>query len=443
MSDKRNIHTVAEINLKARHILENGIGEVWVEGELSRVTIHGSGHWYFTLKDELASISCAMFSRDNHAVGFVPKDGIKVCLLARTSIYEANGRFQLIASKMEEAGKGTLQQQFELLKIKLEAEGLFDPAIKKSLPLLPRKIGIITSPTGAAIRDIINVLTRRFPSIQILIAPVSVQGEGSSKSITAAIEYMNSRDDLDLLIVGRGGGSLEDLWSFNEEMVARAIAASDLPIISAVGHEIDFTIADFVADLRAPTPSAAAELAVREEKELQAQLLQCKESLNRGLIIFIQEIKLRLNQAALNPVFHEPKQTVRLFHQNIHRIEEKMVNLLVQQKQVQAERLTAARLKSSHAVDRSIQQAQQLIDEHATSLKHQVRKCTSDQINKVKAIDNQLRMLNPLAVLGRGYSITRDITGSVVHSTSDIKIGDSIITVLKDGELISDVQKSE
>ena len=268
MDDRRKIYSVAELNRAARFTLENGIGEVWVEGEISRMIHQASGHWYFTLKDEAAAVSCAMFKQNNASVLFVPKDGLKVRLLAQASLYEPRGSYQLLAKKMEEAGKGSLQEQFEKLKAKLAAEGLFDESRKKPLPMLPQKIGVVTSPTGAAIRDIINVLTRRFPNIEILLAPVTVQGDGAAKSIAAAIEFLNNvgqasslsksqetnyftqsnrtaivqinrleacstlEKPIDLLIVGRGGGSIEDLWAFNEEVVARAIAASRIPVIN-------------------------------------------------------------------------------------------------------------------------------------------------------------------------------------------------------------------
>ena len=283
MSERRRIVSVSELNLEARRVLERGLGELWVSGELSRVTLHTSGHWYFTLKDAQASVSCAMFARENASVGFIPEEGMQVELLGRASLYEASGRYQLIVSEMEASGRGDLQKQFEALKAKLASEGLFEEGRKKPLPSLPQRIGVVTSPTGAAVRDIIEVLIRRYPHLEILLAPVPVQGEGAAHRIAEAITYLNEHEALDLLIVGRGGGSLEDLWAFNEEEVARAIAASSLPIISAVGHEIDFTIADFVADVRAPTPSAAAELAVPEWHELENRIYEQQRRLAAAL----------------------------------------------------------------------------------------------------------------------------------------------------------------
>jgi exodeoxyribonuclease VII large subunit len=309
-------------------VLESAMGDVWVEGELSRVVVHASGHWYFTLKDESAAVSCAMFRNDNQQITFKPKDGLKVQMLARPSLYEANGRYQLIASEMEEAGKGNLQEQFEKLKARLAEEGLFDKSRKKNLPLLPRKIGVVTSPTGAAIRDIINVLTRRFPNIGILLIPAKVQGAGAEQGIAKAIDYLNTRGDIDVMIVGRGGGSIEDLWNFNEETVARAIDRSEIPVISAVGHEIDFTIADFVADVRAPTPSAAAELAVREKSDFEDALALCDRRLKQSLKTLEQDFRLRLGRAAHSYVFREPANLVRGYRQHMMALETRMADLL-------------------------------------------------------------------------------------------------------------------
>ncbi|MEN8253850.1 MAG: exodeoxyribonuclease VII large subunit [Verrucomicrobiota bacterium] len=421
MEPERKIYSVAEVNRKARMVLESAMGELWVEGELSRVTIHSSGHWYFTLKDESAAVSCAMFRNDNARVVFQPKDGLKVQMLARPSLYEANGRYQLIASEMEEAGKGSLQEQFEKLKAKLAAEGLFDESRKKPLPVLPRKIAVVTSPTGAAIRDIINVLTRRFPNLGILLVPAKVQGAGAEQGIAKAIDYLNTRGDIDVMIVGRGGGSIEDLWNFNEEVVARAIAESEIPVISAVGHEIDFTIADFVADVRAPTPSAAAELAVREKSALENELVLHERRLRQSLKTLVQDFRLRFNRAAHSYVFREPE------------------NLLLQyRRQIQGlETLMGSRLRFG------VQQTQQRVDELGMKMHHRMeRKIGVDRQSLVR-LQSQLRMLNPLAVLGRGYSLTRKPDGTVVRTSVDVDVGERITTQLADGKVVSNVVEKE
>ena len=397
MDEKRKIYSVAELNRAARFTLENGIGEVWVEGEISRLTRHASGHWYFTLKDAEAAVSCAMFKQNNAAVIFAPKDGLKVRVLGQASLYEPRGSYQLIIRKMEEAGKGSLQEQFEKLKAKLAAEGLFDVDRKKPLPMLPRKIGVVTSPTGAAIRDIINVLTRRFPSIGILLAPVIVQGDGAANKIASAIDYLNTRDDIDLMIVGRGGGSLEDLWAFNEEVVARAIAASAIPIISAVGHEIDFTISDFAADVRAPTPSAAAELAVPVKAELETQIARLAARLGGSL----------KNQA-----------------------------------RVLRERIPGFRQAMAHALRAGLQQRQQRIDESALTLSHCLQSAVAERKQNLRRVEVQLRALSPLAVLDRGYSLTQTADGAVVRDTKKLKKGDLLRTRFANGTVLSEVEKT-
>lgn len=402
-------------------VLESGLGELWVEGELSRVTLHSSGHWYYTLKDEQAAVSCAMFRNDNQRVVFKPRDGLKVQMLARPSLYEANGRYQLIASEMEEAGKGSLQEQFEKLKARLAAEGLFDASRKKPLPLLPRRIGVVTSPTGAAIRDIINVLTRRFPNLEILLIPTKVQGAGAEQGIAKAIDYLNARGGIDVMIVGRGGGSIEDLWNFNEEVVARAIDRSEVPVISAVGHEIDFTIADFVADVRAPTPSAAAELAVREQSAFEDGLALYERRLRQSLKTRVQDCRLRLDHAAQSYVFREPENLLLRYRRHIQGLETQM----------------GSQLRFG------VQQAQQRIDELGMVMHHRMeRKVEVDRQSLVR-LRSQLRMLNPLAVLGRGYSLTRMADGTVVRTSKDVAVGVRITTQLAQGKVVSNIEEIE
>jgi len=454
MARGRKILSVSEVNRKARMVLEGGLGELWVEGELSRVTIHSSGHWYFTLKDERAAVSCAMFARDNALVPFRPKDGMQVQMLARPSLYEASGRYQLIASKMEEAGKGNLQEQFEKLKARLAEEGLFDESRKKPLPLLPRRIGVVTSPTGAAIRDIIQVLVRRFPNLEILLAPVVVQGPAAAKSIAAAIAYLNkvaqasrlreherdARATIDLLIVGRGGGSIEDLWAFNEEVVARAIAESEIPVISAVGHEIDFTIADFVADVRAPTPSAAAELAVREKGEFEEMLALYTRRLGQGLKTMERDFRLRLNRAAHSYVFREPANLVRSHRQKIQALETRMADLLRLGARESFQRLERSNVRMAHSLETGVRQAHQRVDELGMAMWHRIERKAERDREKLQRLEAQLRMLNPLAVLGRGYSLTRKPNGTLVRSTAETQPGDTLVTQLADGEVESVVE---
>jgi len=420
MEENRKIYSVAELNRTARYTLENGIGEVWVEGEISRLTRQSSGHWYFTLKDEAAAVSCAMFKQNNAAVVFEPKDGLKVRVFGQASLYEPRGSYQLIIRKMEEAGKGSLQEQFEKLKAKLAAEGLFDAERKKPLPLLPQKIGVVTSPTGAAIRDIINVLTRRFPNLGILLAPVTVQGEGAAEKIAAAIEYLNTRDDIDLMIVGRGGGSIEDLWAFNEEVLARAIAASRIPVISAVGHEIDFTISDFVADVRAPTPSAAAELAVPVKAEMETQ---------------IARLAARLGGSLQNQV-HILRERIPGFRQTMNHA---LMNDLRQRQQKvdETSRTLATCLKNAVTV-----QKQRLPGLQQTMI-HRLESAVTEKRQSVRRLEVQLRALSPLAVLDRGYSLTQTADGEVVRDADRLKKGDMLKTRFAKGTVISEVKKKE
>ena len=273
-ADGRDVYTPARLNREARTLLERGLPALWLEGEISNLSRPSSGHWYFSLKDEAAQLRCAMFRQRNLLARFTPKDGAHVLLRGRVSLYEQRGDYQFIADHMEEAGEGELRRRFEVLKTRLAAEGLFATERKRPLPSLPRRIGVITSPTGAALRDILNILRRRFCSIPVLIYPTPVQGAAAAAQIAAAVRLASTRAECDVLILARGGGALEDLWAFNEEVVARAIVGSTVPIVSGVGHEVDFTIADFVADVRAPTPSGAAELVAPDSQEWSRNVAQ-------------------------------------------------------------------------------------------------------------------------------------------------------------------------
>jgi exodeoxyribonuclease VII large subunit len=321
---------------------------------------------------------------------------------------------------MEEAGKGSLQEQFEKLKAKLAAEGLFDASRKKPLPMLPRKIGVVTSPTGAAVRDIINVLTRRFPNIGILLAPVTVQGDGAAKSVAAAIEYFNTRNDIDLMIVGRGGGSIEDLWAFNEEVVARAIAASEIPIISAVGHEIDFTISDFVADVRAPTPSAAAELAVPVKAELENQVARLSARLGGSL----------QNRALV-------------LRERIPGFRQAMAQALRAGLRQRQQRVDEAALRLTHELKNSVAALRQRLPVLQQSMTHRLESAVTERKQNLRRLEVQLRALSPLAVLDRGYSLTQTANGSVVRDAAALKNGELLKTIVAKGTFISEVKNND
>ncbi len=295
MLTKNQVLTVSELTKDIKLVLENSLGLVWVQGEVSNLRRPTSGHVYFTLKDKTSQIKCVLFRQQASMVRFQLKDGLSTVVYARLSVYERDGNYQLYVNLIEPKGKGSLQLAFEQLKERLAKEGLFDAEHKKSIPFLPKTIGVITSPTGAVIRDILHVLNKRFDNFSVMIYPAKVQGEGAKKDIAEAIEYFNSTQKVDVMIIARGGGSIEDLWAFNEESVARAIYQSEIPIVSAIGHETDFTIADFVSDLRAPTPSRAAELVIPQKEDLYQRIKDSTEAINRSLKYFIPEYQQRID----------------------------------------------------------------------------------------------------------------------------------------------------
>ena len=394
--------SVSQLNRQARTLLESHFDFVWVEGEVSNFAAPSSGHWYFSLKDGGAQVRCAMFRNRNQRVKLTPKNGDAIRLRARVSLYEGRGEFQLIVEHMEPAGAGALQAAFEALKAQLASEGLFDADRKQELPDSITALGVITSPTGAAIHDILTVLKRRCPAIAVYLIPVAVQGEQAAPEISSAIERVNrwqqeGKIALDALIVGRGGGSLEDLWAFNEEVVARAIAASELPIVSAVGHEIDFTIADMVADQRAPTPSAAAEMLSPDQREWQNQLAAMEQKLQQ------------LIQRKLADCARELEHLRRRLRHPGHQLRE------------QSQRLDDLEQRLQTAMQRKLQTA-------GTRLAH---------------LAQMLDSLSPLSTLQRGYAIVTDSTGSVITDSSVISKGDKVEARLAKGRLQLTVDKSE
>ena len=413
--DDREVVTVTALTRRIKRMLETGIGGVWVEGELSNVRRPSSGHYYFTLKDENAQISAVLFRGDQRQVTFDLKDGLQVTAFGDVSVYERAGNYQIIVRRMQESGVGALQKRFEALKAKLLEEGLFEAARKRPLPLLPRHVGVVTSATGAAIRDILNVISRRFPNIHLLLAPARVQGPGAAEEIAAAIELLNRQGGLDVLIVGRGGGSLEDLWCFNEEIVARAVAASEIPVISAVGHEIDFTISDFVADLRAPTPSAAAELVVGRKDAFEEQLRGLAADLARTLRQAVLGYRARLDTADRSYVFREPQNMLRQVGQ----------------------RLDAVELRMGHALSGRMRDGRERLGDIATRIRHGASMRTVLCRKEIARLELQLKALSPLAVLDRGYSVTTDAAGGVVRKAAAVKAGDRVRTRVADGSFES------
>ncbi|MCB0286440.1 MAG: exodeoxyribonuclease VII large subunit [Calditrichaeota bacterium] len=391
-------YSVSQLTRDIKSVLEQSFPRLWVEGEISNYKRHSSGHIYFTLKDESAQISCAMWKFRAAQLAFLPQDGIKVLVEGDVQVYERSGNYQLIIQQIQPAGVGALQMAFEQLKRRLLAEGLFDDAHKKTLPPFPGSVGVITSPTGAAIRDIVSVIQRRSPATKIVLLPVRVQGAGAAEEIAAAIGTFNKYQNVDVLIVGRGGGSLEDLWAFNEEIVARAIFDSTVPVISAVGHEVDFSIADFVADHRAPTPSAAAEIAVRDWREIQGQL----------------------------NYFHEKMGS--LLHKRLDNLRDQLTNW-----------------QNSYAFRRPLDlvfQHRQRLDELQRSLTNNVNHAIQMRQVNLKHIQTQLNSLNPDAILKRGYSIaTRN--GKILTDASQLANGDSVHIRLASGGFDSTVTSVE
>lgn len=381
------IATVSQMNGYIKKILDHNIilNNVWIKGEISNFKHHYSGHLYITLKDEGGVLKAVMFRGSASSLAFEPSDGMKVLARGRISVYEAGGSYQLYIEEMIPDGVGELYIAYEQLKKQLEEEGLFSPEHKKPIPQFPKKVGVVTASTGAAVRDIINVITRRYPMAEIVIYPAQVQGTGASQSIVKAIEYFNATKEVDTLIVGRGGGSIEDLWAFNEEITARAIFASEIPIISAVGHETDFTIADFVADLRAPTPSAAAEIAVPSMLELINRVNTDKNRISRNIIKRIENNRLVLKRFKMRT----PK-----------------------------DRIDDCNIK----VDSLVKAMDNCLKMKTMSLKKQL----AENAGKLDA-------LSPLQTLSRGYSIPTDNDGNVIRSASDMKKGTEFTLRMRDG----------
>jgi len=442
--------TVSQLNRQARMLLESHFDFLWVEGEVSNFAAPSSGHWYFSLKDGAAQVRCAMFRNRNQRLRFTPANGDHIRLRCRVSLYEGRGEFQLIVEHLEQAGAGALQAAFEKLKARLLDEGLFDTARKRPLPAGVTDIGVITSPTGAAIHDILTVLRRRSPGIAVYLLPVAVQGEGAAREIAAAIERANrwqreGRIQLDALIVGRGGGSLEDLWAFNEEIVARAIAASELPVISAVGHEVDFSIADMVADQRAPTPSAAAELISQDQREWVQRLQAIELTMVRLIRRRLNEARVRLTH--LQQRLKHPGAQLREQSQRLDDLEQRLVRAQRQLLQRRRSELTLleSRLQTRSPLPRVRQLQLDLARSRhqlASAMQHRLQQAGERLAHLAQLLDS----LSPLATLHRGYAIVTDQEGTVVTDSTSVAVGDRLSTRLARGRLgvtVHEVEKPE
>lgn len=441
LEPSRKLYTVSELNSRIRTLLENEFGDIWVSGEISGVRLASSGHYYFTLKDGESQVKCVCFRMAARYLRFKPADGVAVIARGRLDLYDARGEYQLVVEHLEPQGYGALQFAFEQLKKKLDAEGLFDPRRKRALPKFPRRIGVVTSPAGAVVQDLLNILSRRFPGLHIRLYPASVQGEGSVDQVCRGIRWFSQSQWADVVIVARGGGSLEDLWTFNEEEVARAIADCSVPVISAIGHETDFTIADFVADLRAPTPSAAAELAVCTREQVVDSVL--------GLMqILVQHIRYRVSIAARRVHERGADRASMILHRSIGRgfqrvdeLERCSIDAFRRRQRVQKQQWETldARLRR---MDLRLRLSEAYRRHQALSQRLQVRfgalvQTRRGQLDSLRA---QLTHLSPLNVLERGYAIVQDSSGHIVKGPQEVKSGAEITVRLAKGALHAEVK---
>lgn len=435
------IFTVSRLNQTVRLLLEHEMGQVWISGEISNFTQPASGHWYFTLKDDTAQVRCAMFRNSNRRVTFRPQHGQQVLVRANITLYEPRGDYQIIVESMQPAGEGLLQQKYEQLKAKLQAEGLFDQQYKKPLPSPAHCVGVITSKTGAALHDILHVLKRRDPSLPVIIYPAAVQGDDAPGQIVRAIELANQRNECDVLIVGRGGGSLEDLWSFNDEGLARAIFASTLPVISAVGHDSDFTIADFVADVRAATPSAAAEL-ISGHQDAYRQLII---ALQKQLLTLIQSHieQLQLNLVSLRKQLRHPGYRLQEQVQRLDELETRFKRAIYTQLQNSRHHVALHQAGLlSHNPQRKVQQKVQQVQHLNQQLTSKLRGNLLKYEQQIQIQSRALHAVSPLATLARGYAIASTKNGAVITNYEQVEPGVTIYTRLAQGEIISTVVAS-
>lgn len=480
----KDVYPVSRLVREARVLLEGSFPLLWVEGEISNLAMPASGHIYFTLKDEAAQVRCAMFRNRNRQLRFTPENGMQVLLRVRVTLYEGRGEFQLVVEHMEEAGSGALQRAYEALKQRLGQEGLFDQAHKKPIPTLPNTIGIISSPDGAAVHDILSVLKRRFPAVAVVLYPVAVQGERAANQLVEAVQLAEQRQECDVLIISRGGGSLEDLWSFNDEQLARTVFNCELPVISAVGHEIDFTIVDFVADVRAPTPSAAAEIAVPDATQLRAKIQGLTQRLTSmtkqwlaGEQRHLQHLQRRLPRPDLQ--LRQQKQALNqhsrlldtAWQRGLLNRQQKLDYLAARLKHPQTQidtqqsrlsglkhRLTRAfqaEYKQAETAFTSLQQRlQRQLPEHTVAQHHSVLHGLKKHLDRVmtlqletakKNLNQQVRTLgavSPLNTLERGYSIaTREKNAEVLTRADDVEVGETIEVRLLQGHLACEVKR--
>jgi exodeoxyribonuclease VII large subunit len=435
--------SVSQLNRRVKTLIEQGMTRLWVEGEISNLSRPASGHIYLSLKDDAAQVSAAWFRQRQRAPAIGFKNGDRVLAYGRVSLYEARGNYQLIIEQLERAGEGILKRRFDALKLKLANEGLFDEDRKQALPELPNRIGVITSPSGAAIRDVLSVLNRRFPAIPIVIYPAAVQGDAAPGELISALSQAVDRDECDVLIVCRGGGSLEDLWAFNDELLARAIVDCPIPVVSAVGHEVDFTIADFVADVRAPTPSGAAEIIVPSQDDWLRRIAGLATRIARVGQRALEDKAQELDWLGRRLVASSPAATLQRQRDSLREYSGRLTSsiqqqLLRQQNQLQTTSGELLKLSPALSVQRSINQLNQLRQRLATATRNSV----SDTSHKIALLGRALHSVSPLATLDRGYAIVkREDSDAVLMNVADIKTGDDVRTHLARGEFTATVTK--
>ncbi len=440
--NQEHIYSISELNDEVASTLSHTFGVIWIEGEISNLMKSAAGHVYFSLKDESASVRCAMFRMQNQSLDFSLKDGMQILARAKVGLYKQRGEFQLIIEYAEESGEGLLRQRFELLKQKLQKEGLFDDRHKKSLPEIPESIGLITSPQGAALQDILKTIKRRYPLVKVVLYPTPVQGNDATEKIASAIDIANLRKECDVIIIARGGGSLEDLWCFNEELVARSIFQSKIPIVSGVGHETDFTIADLVADLRTATPTAAAEIALPSTSEIMDLLNRIIFDMNQSTDRTISDFKHQLKSASLRMLATHPKSKLQLNMQRLDHMNEKIEQLpLVQLNQLgNTLKVYFSKLLSSNPkID--IETNRENLLRKNTALSNAMMALIGNKKNQFNLLTAQLDGASPLQALNRGYALITTEDDRSIKSVRKIKKGSSVKTKLSDGFFISKVEK--
>jgi exodeoxyribonuclease VII large subunit len=444
LAPERKIWSVSELTSRIGNVLAVNFANLWVEGEVSNYRPAQSGHLYFTLKDEQAQIRCVCFRTQALRLKFRPEDGLKLIVRGSISVYEPRGEYQIYVEHIEPSGIGALQLAFEQLKKRLDAEGLFDEERKKPLPMMPRRIGVVTSPQGAAVRDVIRILRRRFPNLHLLVYPARVQGDGAAEEIVAALKYFGRKQSVDVILLVRGGGSIEDLWAFNEESVARAIAACTIPIVSGVGHETDFTIADFVADVRASTPSAAAEIVVKSRQEFQRHLGELEHKISQRMRYLILEWRHRLKDLTTHIGFRRLEELLRRHRQQTDELTSRLGIAL----QGRIERLrhrytiAATRIASFDLRARIRTHGLRLV-QRSTELGVRMERLLVGKIKRLERLRVQLEERSPLRVLKRGYAICTDTAGNVVSAADQVDVGAEVNLQLSRGRLGAEVRRRE